>query len=224
MPRTTLPRAFSAPCLTALLAFAGSTAMAEIEISVYGGYQTSPHSEVSVFGDAVVPDSEFTAGWEARPFDPPPYYGLRATWWPTQTLGFGLDMNHAKVYADDETLAETGYETFEFSDGLNIITVNAYRSWDQTFAGFSPYVGGGLGVSFPHVEVTDGGSETFGYQLTGPAVAWLAGASLPINEQWSVFGEYKGTYSINSADLNGGGTLETNIITNSVNVGVSFNF
>lgn len=133
-------------------------------------------------------------------------------------------MNHAKVYADDETLTETGYERLEFSDGLNIITLNAYRSWQDGFGALSPYVGGGLGVSFPHVELTDGGSETFGYQLTGPAVAWIAGASLPINDSWSVFGEYKGTYSINSADLQGGGTLETNIITNAVNVGVSFNF
>ncbi|SMY09407.1 outer membrane protein [Flavimaricola marinus] len=221
MPRFALIRSVA---LTLTLAFAGSSVVAEVELSVYGGYQTSPHSEVSVFGDAVAPDSEFTAGWEGRPFTAPPYYGLRATWWPSETLGFGLDMNHAKVYADDETLAETGYEHFEFSDGLNIITVNAYRSWEDGFGAFTPYVGGGLGVSFPHVELTDGGSETTGYQLTGPAVAWIAGASLPINDRWSVFGEYKGTYSINSADLDGGGTLETNIITNAVNVGVSFNF
>jgi lipid A oxidase len=220
----TLRPHFRVVALSAFAACLGTAALAEVELSVYGGYQTSPHSEVSVFGDAVVPDSDFVAGWEGRPFSAPPYYGFRATWWASESLGFGLDMNHAKVYADDETLAETGYERLEFSDGLNIITLNAYRSWEDGFGIVSPYVGGGLGVSFPHVELTDGGSETFGYQLTGPAVAWIAGASLPINDSWSVFGEYKGTYSINSADLDGGGTLETNIITNAVNVGVSFNF
>jgi len=210
--------------LPTMLSVAGTPAVAEVELSVYGGYQTSPHSVVSVFDDAVIPESEFTAGWEGRPFDAPPYYGLRATWWPSDRLGFGLDMNHAKVYADAETLAETGYEVLEFSDGLNIITLNAYRSWEDGFGAFSPYVGGGLGVSFPHVEVTDCGSETVGYQLTGPAVACMSGASVPINDIWSVFGEYKCTYSLNSSDLEGGGTLETNIITNAVSVGVSFNF
>jgi lipid A oxidase len=88
----------------------------------------------------------------------------------------------------------------------------------------TPYVGGGLGVSIPHVEVTNGASETFGYQLTGPAATWIAGASYPISEQWSVFGEYKGTFTSNTGDLDTGGTIETDIFTNAVNVGVSFNF
>jgi lipid A oxidase len=200
------------------------SARAEVELSFYGGWQTAPHSGVTISGDSVVPDSDFTAGWEGRSFDAPPYYGIRATWWRSPTFGFGLDLNHTKVYADDETLAETGFEHFEFSDGLNILTVNAYRRWDQALGGLTPYVGGGLGVAIPHVELTDGGSETFEYQITGPAVAWIAGLSYPINDDWSVFGEYKGTYSQNEADLTGGGTLETDIITNAVNVGVSFNF
>ena len=104
------------------------------------------------------------------------------------------------------------------------MTLNAYRSWNGALGNLSPYVGGGVGVSVPHVEVTEGGSETFGYQLTGPAVAWMAGASYPLGDRWEVFGEYKGTYSVNSAELEGGGTLETDIVTNSVNLGVSFNF
>jgi lipid A oxidase len=39
-----------------------------------------------------------------------------------------------------------------------------------------------------------------------------------------VFGEYKGTYSSNEAELSGGGSLETDIVTNAFNVGVSFRF
>ena len=201
-----------------------STAAAEIEFSLYGGIQSAPHSDVSVFGDGFVPDQNFTAGWEGRSLEAPLYYGVRATWRPNDSIGFGLDLNHTKIYADAESLGETGFERLEFSDGLNILTVNAYRSWDGALAGLSPYVGGGLGVAVPHVELTDNGSETFGHQATGPAVALIAGASYPISEQWSVFGEYKGTYSMNAADLEGGGTLETDIITNSVNLGVSFNF
>ena len=107
---------------------------------------------------------------------------------------------------------------------MNILTVNAYRRWSSAFGDVSPYVGGGVGVSIPHVEVTNGSSDTFGYQLTGPAATWIAGATYPINEQWSVFGEYKGTYSSNTADLDTDGTLETDIFTNAVNLGLSFNF
>jgi lipid A oxidase len=219
MGRRTFPLLVALTVLTA-----PGIARAEVELSFYGGWQTAPHSGVTVQGDSVVPDSDFTAGWEGRSFDAPPYYGLRATWWRNERFGFGLDLNHSKVYADDATLSATGYEHFEFSDGLNILTVNAYARWDSALGDFTPYVGGGLGVAVPHVELTDGGSETFGYQVTGPAVAWMAGLSYPINDTWSVFGEYKGTYSVNEADLTGGGTLETDIITNAVNLGVSFNF
>lgn len=201
-----------------------SLATAEVELSLYGGVQSAPHSPVTITGNPAIPDDEFTAGWEGRSLEAPPYYGWRATWWSTDSLGFGLDFNHAKVYADDETLAESGLSRFEFSDGINIVTLNVYRRWSEALGPFTPYVGGGVGVSVPHVEVTGGTSETFEYQLTGPAVTLLAGASYPISDRWSVFGEYKGTYSMNTADLDGGGTLETDIVTNAFNLGVSFDF
>jgi lipid A oxidase len=210
----------------ALAAFLLSPAVAraDVQLSFYGGLQGAPHSTVQISGDDTVPDLSFTAGWEGRSFELPPYYGIRATWWRSATFGFGLDLNHTKIYADAETLALTGFDHFEMSDGLNILTVNAYRRWNEALGGLTPYVGGGLGVAIPHVELIENGSRTWGYQVTGPAVAWMAGVSYPITETWSVFGEYKGTYSQNEAELEGGGTLETDVITNAINLGVSFNF
>ena len=199
-------------------------ASAEVSLSFYGGSQEAPHSDVSVRGDGTIPDSDFTAGWEGRSFEAPPYYGWRATWWRNDRLGYGVDFTHAKVYANDDTLADTGYEVLEFSDGINILTVNVYRRWQNAWGDFTPYVGGGIGLSIPHVEVSEGGSRTFEYQVTGPAIRGLAGASYPIAENWDLFGEYMFTYSMNEADLEDGGTLSTDIITNAVNVGVSFNF
>lgn len=213
--------------ILAVLSALPAAATAEgLQFSVYGGLQSAPHSSTTVTGDRLLPDSDFTAGWEGRSTDTPLYYGLRATWWQTDRLGFGLDMNHAKVYADDETLAETGFEHLEFSDGLNIVTVNAYYRWPGALGQLTPYVGGGVGVALPHVELRDDetGSDTFGYQLTGPAATVIAGVEYPINDTWSVFGEYKGTYSRNEAELDSGGTLEADIVTNALNVGVSFNF
>ena len=198
-------------------------ATAEVELSFYGGAQSAPHSDVFITGDPAYPAQTFI-GWEGRSFDAPPYYGLRATIWQTESLGYGIDFTHAKVYPAEGELDGTAFETLEFTDGLNTLTVNAYRRWPGQWGNVTPYVGGGIGVAIPHVEVSNGTTETYGYQLTGPAATWIAGASVPINEDWSVFGEYKGTYSQNTADLDGGGTLETDIITNAVNVGVSFSF
>ena len=77
----------------------------------------------------------------------------------------------------------------------------------------------------PHVESqTTGGAKTFEYQITGPAAAIAAGVKYDINDRWGIFGEYKGTYSMNEASLTGGGTLKTNIVTNALNLGVSFSF
>ena len=60
--------------------------------------------------------------------------------------------------------------------------------------------------------------------MTGPAATLIAGASYPINDKWSVFSDYKSTYSQNKADFDDGSTLETNIVTNAVNLGLNFRF
>lgn len=203
---------------------AAGVARAETELSFYGGVQTSPHSRVT----GTSPDGgdvDELIGWEGRSFDMPPYYGLRATWWRTETLGYGLEFTHSKVYAPDDEAAAAGFTNLEFTDGLNIVTLNAARRWPGRWGNFTPYVSGGLGLAVPHVDVeTPGGSETYGYQVTGPAARFTAGATMDLNEDWAVFGEYQGTYSSNSAELDGGGEIETDIITNSLNLGVSFRF
>ena len=195
--------------------------MAEVELSFYGGMQSALPSDVVVSGDTVIPPGTNNVAWEGKSFDAPPYYGIRATIWSSSEFGYGLDFTHNKIYPE---VLPADYDTLEFTDGLNTLTVNAYRRWENAIGDLTPYVGGGLGLAIPHVEVTNGTSETFGYQVTGPAATWIAGASYPINDKWLVFGEYKGTYSQNTADLDTGGTLETDVLTNAVNVGLSFRF
>ena len=134
-----------------------------------------------------------------------------------------MDFAHNKVYPKDDELP-SGYDVLEFTDGLNTLTVNAYRRWNGMFGEVSPYVGGGVGVALPHVEVTNSGSETFGYQITGPAATWIAGATYSISDQWAVFGEYKGTFSSNTADLDDCCTLESVVLTNDVYLCVIFYF
>ncbi len=208
---------FSVAATFALTALSAAPAMAEFEIGLYGGVQTAPHSTVenSVLGDEFVK-------WKGKSFAMPPYYGIRATWWRNEAWGWGLEVNHAKVYADDP--ASHGYDRLEFTDGHNIVTANVWRRW-QNDTRWTPYVGAGLGVAIPHVDVQPAGeAHTYGYQVTGPAVQLVAGASYQLNERWAVFGEYKGTYSSNKADLDSGGTLKTDIVTSALNIGVSMKF
>ncbi len=203
-------------------AFLPLAAHAEVELSFYGGAQSAPHSDVFISGDPDYPTNT-RVKWEGRSFDPPPYYGLRATYWASDTFGYGLDFTHTKVYSSDASRDGTPFTTLEFTDGLNTLTANAYRRF-QPMGGVTPYVGAGVGLAIPHVEVSNGTTSTLGYQVTGPAATVLAGATYPISDRFSVFGEYKFTYSQNEADLDGGGTLNTDIITNALNVGVSFSF
>ena len=223
MREVAVPVAKRLICCAAILLPSGAAA-AETELGFYLGAQSAPHSRVEVDGDPRIPDEDFLAGWEGRSFDPPLYYGLRATRWSSDSFGFGLDFVHAKVYTDDETRQDNDYDVLEFTDGINVLTVNVYRRWEEVFAGLTPYLGAGIGVSVPRVEVAKNGSETFEYQYTGPAASVIAGASYPIVGDWAVFGEYKGTYSRNTADLDSGGTLETDVVTNALNLGVSFSF
>ena len=211
--------------LLALTAVAApQQAAAEVELSFYLGSQSAPHSRVE--GSDNTGPFNFLAEWEGLSGQNPPYYGVRATWWRTENVGFGVELNHAKVYLEQTQMNGLGFTSFELSDGLNIITANAFYRWPGQWSNgaLTPYVGGGLGIAVPHVDVERGAQKTFEYQLTGVAATWIAGVSYDLNETWAIFAEYKGTYSMNDADLTGGGSFTTDIVTNALNLGVSFRF
>ena len=140
-------------------------ALAETELSFYTGFQAAPHSRVEGNDPGGVGDFSFLSTWEGRPFEMPPYYGFRATYWLQRNpnLGFGLDFSHNKVYADDETLATNGFDRLEFTDGLNTITANVWYRWPGQWMNgrLTPYVGAGAGLAIPHVDVETAGGKTF---------------------------------------------------------------
>ncbi len=202
-----------------------TAAFAQVELSFYGGIQSAPHSRVQGNDRGGVGPFDFLAAWEGRSLDAPPYYGLRLTWWQNTKWGWALDFSHDKLYADAATLSDNGLSVLEFTDGLNILTLNRYRKWENFNSVFVPYVGAGIGISIPNVEFdSPGGERTFEYQFGGPAASVVIGAKYPLNSRWTIFGEYKGTYSVNKVDLVGGGDLQTNIVTNSFNLGATFGF
>lgn len=194
------------------------------EISGYGGYQFSPHSDVDISG---VGAQSFAAGWDTNPFQMPPYWGVRGTYWfeggALSNWGVSLDFTHAKVYADDETLAKSGFTHFEFTDGINLLTLNALYKFD-TGSNWKPYVGAGVGINVPHVEVTRATGRTFDYQFGGATLQAQAGVRYEFNDNWSVFTEYKGNYSWVDVDIDSGSSLKTRILTHAINFGVNYKF
>lgn len=205
------------------LALFSSPVLAQTEISVYGGLQSAPHSSVS----GTRPDgSRFkeNIGWDGKPLAMPIYYGLRATWWRPNNIGVGLEVTHTKFYAPLGDMP-AGFSRLEFTDGHNIVTANVTKRWPGQFGDrITPYAGIGLGIAVPHVDVAVNGVRTYGYQYTGPALRLTAGASYDLNDRWALFGEYQFIVSDNSADLDGGGKLDTRLISNAANFGVSFRF
>jgi lipid A oxidase len=211
-----------------LAAFAPVAARAEFQISSYGGANTANDSDVTLNTPLV--NGTFDVDWFGDSFKRPLYYGYRATWWLTHfnrpRWGVAIDFTHAKVKADlDDPAVGGSFSTLEMTNGINTVTLNALyrRPLDNRF---SFYAGAGAGVAVPHVEVTtipDQG-RTFEYQLTGPAVQGLIGVNMNIAYGFSVFAEYKANFSWNEADLTGGGTLETQVLTHQFAVGLSYSF
>ena len=218
-----MTRTFSLALALAMLA--AVPAWAEMEFSVYTGWQTAPHSRVSGNFPGTGAPYDALIGWDGKSFAAPPYYGMRGTWWRSEQLGFALEITHDKVYAPDAERNALGFDRLEFTDGHNIITANAMYRWPEKWGNATPYVGAGLGVAVPHVDVlTNTGYRTYGYQYTGPAAKLIAGVKYDLNHRYAIFGEYQFTYTSNEADLDGNGTLNTNVIMNALNVGLSIKF
>nr|WP_210010802.1 outer membrane beta-barrel protein [Neorhizobium galegae] len=238
--RKILSFAFASTLLTAGLAYIAPAQAADMtpatpayvapvhtggfEISGYGGYQFTPHSDVDVSDG---PD--FAAGWDTKPFAMPPYWGIRGTYWfdggALTNWGVSLDYTHAKVYADDETMVKAGgWSVFEFTDGLNLLTLNALYKFPIEGSKWTPYVGAGVGINVPHVEVTRASGRTFEYQFGGATLQAQAGIRYQFTEKWSGFAEYKGNYSFVDVDIDSGASLKTNILTHAINLGVSYKF
>lgn len=202
-----------------------TAASAEIELSLYTGYQASPHSRIDG-EDSAGEDIDALIGWEGRSFEMPPYYGVRATWWRSSKWGFAAEFSHNKEYASDDDLDAIGFERLEFTDGHNIITLNVMRRWEDLWGATTPYLGAGVGIALPHVdaEQSSADSRTFGYQLSGPAARLIAGVKYDFNDHWGMFGEYQFTWSQNHIELDGGGNFDTRILGNAVNIGVAYSF
>jgi lipid A oxidase len=217
--------------MTALPAFAGDLDDWLPTLSIYGGYQTAAKSKTEVSDG-----TKFDTDWEGKSFSMPPYWGARATWWLNglgyDNLGIMLDYSHTKVYASDSTLKNRtpGWTHYEFTDGLNLATVNAVYKFPMADQPWTPYIGAGLGVNVPHVEVIrpnkagTGTNKTWDYQLGGVTGQLMGGVDYKFTDHISGFTEIKLNYSHVNVDIDSGDKLKTNLFTGAINVGLSYHF
>jgi lipid A oxidase len=222
------------------MAFGASPALAESQISLYGGWNGSFDSDIHLIQPGGTNMTLKDVPWDGDSFGPPPYWGLRGTYWLNSAPNSGLmiDYNHAKVIADQSAAVGVSgtsdgvklgptdrvgntFETMEFTDGLNELFFGGQYRWMHER--WTPYLGFGVGPAFPHVEVRRApgppNPRTFDYQFDGVAAEGLVGLQYNFGPHVSAFGEYKLSYATNDADLLGGGSLETNVWTNHVTFG-----
>jgi lipid A oxidase len=206
--------------------FCSAPALAEMQFSVYGGANWNFSSDVKLNAQGIVDNR--SVDWDGAAFDFPPYWGVRGTYWLSNTSpwGFAIDYTHQKASADIDFANDAVFDRLEFTDGNNLVIFEVLYRFNPMMNGtLVPYVGAGAGVTIPHVEVTlDSGDRTFEYQCCGPAAQILAGLEYRLDKSWSLFTEAKLSYSHISADLNGGGELETDLWSPAIAIGLTYRF
>lgn len=211
---------------TTALSFA-LPAAAEVQLSLYGGANTNFDSEVKT--DKGTVHDKRTVSWDGKSFEMPPYWGARATYWfdKNQPWGVALDYTHQKAYADINFGSDPVYNHLEFTDGNNLLTVNAMYRFQQPKSDWSYYVGGGPGVAIPSFEVTLDAypqNATHEYQITGFAAQALAGVQYRLTDHIAAFGETKLSYTQIDGDIKGGGTVKTDIWSPHLLAGLAYSF
>lgn len=240
----------SGACLLLLMGLYSPTVTAEYAVSLYGGLSNSFDSEVRLQQPEGTNLSFQDVSWDGRSFENPVYWGLRFNYWPKTTShwGLALDFTHAKIHAElDKMVSVSGsrngnpvnateplgdsFDELAFSHGHNLLTVNGIYRWfladanpDSWLTRLRPYAGLGAGVAIPHVEVHAGGSVTDEYQIAGPVINGMAGLDYRLGKGFSIFGEYNLSYADINADLAGGGSLKTQVLTNHFNLGFAYSF
>jgi opacity protein-like surface antigen len=220
---------------------------AETLLSGYTGTSRTRNSDLRLVQPSAGTDLTVRGvHWDADPFKPAPYYGLRLTHFDGQYQNWGaaLDYTHYKMYAStDRVIAANGtfkgspvataaplnqyVQHFEISHGVNVVSLNGIYRWLDTglAAGrLQPYAGIGLAYYVPHAETTVGG-VTFetGYHGSGFGYQLLAGAQYRVTERTSVFVETKFNSGTAKVDI-AGGRAETPLRAFHLVGGISFAF
>src|SRR5262249_47288084 len=98
-------------CLLLALALCASSGRAEVDFSIFTGVALSQDSDLELRQHGSTDLTFQGVLFEGGDFETPPYYGLRALWFPSESShwGFGAEFFHMKMYADtSDTVHVTG--------------------------------------------------------------------------------------------------------------------
>jgi lipid A oxidase len=211
----------------ALTALAAIPAHAEIELQAFGGANWNFDSKIKTEHGAV--NDSRTVGWEGKPDEAPPYWGVRATYWPESWNNWGIafDYAHTKAYADINFATDPVFNHLEFTDGNNLYMIDALKRFHVDGTRLVPYVGVGAGVAIPHTEVNLDAYpnwRTFKYEYGGPAAQIIGGSKYMLTQHWGAFAEGKLSYSYIDGGLTDGGRVKTQLWSPQAAVGISYSF
>lgn len=227
------------------------TAWADTSFSLYTGSSFTLNSDIHVQQSSVGTDATFhDVSWDAKPFQNPPYYGIRLSHFFESAPSWGamLDFTHYKIFAQtDQVVAVSGtfkgvpvngsaplnqrVQKFNITHGVNLLALNALYRWTvQTSEVFpqgrlQPYVGGGLVYYILHPENTvNNKNNNERYQGSGFGYQVLGGVYYGLTRRIGLFAETKfnsGEARVDTADQ---GQAETPLRTFHLLAGISVGF
>jgi opacity protein-like surface antigen len=230
---------------------AAAQAYGETSLSVYTGTSYTWASDVRIQQPASHSDAIFHGvSWDANPFKPAPYYGIRINYFfPKQPQwGVGLDYTHYKAYArtgdtvhvegtwqgaaiNEVARLDERVQKLDITHGVNIAALDVLYRWQMwRSAAFPrgrlrPYLGAGLAYYVLNSENTiNGQSHTSGYQGSGFGYQLLAGVQYGLTSRFSLFVETKYNQGNARVDVADQGHAETRLRTVHAIAGVSYDF
>ena len=222
-------------CLCVLFwALAPVSASAQWAASAYIGKAHTADADIHVANGATTAVTFNNVGLDDRSFDGPLYYGVRAGYTFTRTVGFEGEFIHIKAFARvNEPVAASGslagrlapavvLQQYGVSHGLNLVLGNLvlrHELRDRLTMSFRA----GLGIAVPHAEIRAFGAVLNEYQLHGAAIQLAGGGEFELTRSVFWLGEYKYTTTKQRFEP-GTATIENTFATHHLVTGLGFRF
>src|SRR5205814_6874474 len=105
------PRFLAGALFFLILGALASPGRAEVELSIFTGVALTQDNDLELQQGGGTSLTFDGVSYEGRDFETPPYFGVRALWFPTEDShwGFGAEYFHMKMYAETgDTVRVTG--------------------------------------------------------------------------------------------------------------------
>lgn len=199
------------------------------ELAFYLGTSFSKDETLTIKQEGF-PDIRFEAEFETKPFDSPPYYGIRLGRW-SNGHAWEVEHIHQKIYVDD---LPPDVQHFEITDGYNLFLFNS--AWQLNRYDLITRLGVGPVIAHPQITVrgisnhqSGGGAipmiwdSDSGYQWAGAAAQVSLEKEFSISQHWLLSLEGKLSHANADIDIEGGSVTVPNTAIHLV-AGIKYDF